>query len=175
MVSEKECLFCKIIRGEISSKKVYEDEETMAILDINPASEGHMLVMPKKHSETIFDVKDDDLKAAIATVKKMCDAIKETLSPDGINVLQNNGQQAGQIISHIHFHVVPRYKTDKIVIGFPRNPTNESELNETLEKLKDAVKTEEFNDEHQIVETKDFAPVDWREEEKTDKRSRWDF
>lgn len=136
MVSERECLFCKIIRGEIPSKKIYEDSRTLAILDINPASEGHVLVMPKKHSETIFEASEEDLQSAVATVKKVSLQIRDALKPEGLNVIQNNGEQAGQVIAHLHFHVLPRYKDDKIMIGFPRNQVDESHLNDIMNKLK---------------------------------------
>ncbi len=153
MVSEEECLFCKIIRGEIPSKKVYEDNNTLAILDINPASEGHVLVMPKKHSETIFEANEEDLKATIATTKKVANKIKSELSPEGLNVIQNNGEVAGQVIAHIHFHVLPRYKDDKIMIGFPRNQTDETQLNDVLNKLK--METEEIEEPPEKEEKKD--------------------
>ncbi|MAH42294.1 HIT family protein [archaeon] len=178
MVSEEDCLFCKIVRGDIPSKKVYEDSETLAILDINPASEGHVLVMPKKHSETLFEVDKEDLKAAISTVQKVSMKIKETLNPDGLNVVQNNGEQAGQVIAHTHFHVVPRYKDDKIIIGFPRDQTDEAKLDEILNKLR--IETEKPVEEPKEPEPakeepqRDFSPTQ-DEEELPKVDDKWDF
>ena len=172
MVSEQDCLFCKIVRGDIPSKKVYENDDTLAILDINPASEGHVLVMPKKHSETIFDSDEEDLKATISTVKLIADKIKDTLNPDGLNVIQNNGEHAGQVIAHTHFHVVPRYKDDKIIIGFPRDPIDEAKLNEILNKLKMETKTPVKS--KPVEEKRDFAPS--KDEEELPKLDdKWDF
>ena len=136
MVNAKECLFCKIIRGEIPSKKVYEDENTIAFLDINPATEGHTLVVGKNHKNNIFDVDENELKQMIQTTKKVAQNIKDKLDPEGVNIVQNNGQKAGQMVSHIHFHVVPRYEDDQVIIQFPREQAQENELDNVLKKIK---------------------------------------
>ena len=106
-----DCIFCKIIKGEIPSKKVYEDDRTMAFLDINPVSEGHTLVIPKKHAENLFDIGKDDLLSVIETVKKVAEQRKKD-GADGVNIIQNNGKPAGQIVEHIHFHIIPRKNGD---------------------------------------------------------------
>lgn len=116
----QDCIFCKIVRNEIPSKKVYEDQDTIAFLDINPANPGHCLVIPKKHAESISDVDENDLKRMVATVRVMAKRIKSSLNADGINVLQNNGRHAGQIVSHIHFHVIPRYPNDQVIITYQK-------------------------------------------------------
>jgi histidine triad (HIT) family protein len=123
------------MKGEIPSKKVYEDDNTFAFLDINPANPGHTLVIPKKHSDSIFEVDEEDLQNAIVTVKKIAVMIKDTLNVEGVNIIQNNGKLAGQIVSHTHFHVIPRKEGDSVVINYPRKQTTEQELDEVVQKL----------------------------------------
>lgn len=107
-----ECLFCKIISGEIPSTKVYEDEHTLAFLDIHPVNIGHTLVIPKKHSANLYETPDETLAQMMAVVKKLSIAIKSAVSADGINIEMNNDPVAGQIIFHTHFHIVPRFSGD---------------------------------------------------------------
>ena len=111
-----ECIFCKIVKNEIPSKKVYEDTDVIAFLDINPANPGHTLVVPKRHAETLLDADEADLKKSIAVVKVIAQRIMSELQADGINVIQNNGRHAGQLVSHFHFHVIPRFPDDKVII-----------------------------------------------------------
>jgi len=103
------CIFCKIIRGEMPCYKIYEDEKIIAFLDINPWTRGHCLVAPKKHFQDIFDVDEETLSALISAVKKISSLAKKKLGAIGVNILQNNGELAGQLVPHIHFHVIPRY------------------------------------------------------------------
>jgi len=107
-----DCIFCKIITGELPSSKVYEDEKIIAFLDIRPANKGHTLVLPKKHYENIFEISDASLTDVILTVKKIAIAVNKAVKCDGINIIQNNNRAAGQIIPHIHFHVIPRFEND---------------------------------------------------------------
>ena len=109
------CVFCAIAAGEIPSFKVYEDELVLAYLDINPFSKGHTLVIPKAHTEGLLDTSDETLAAVIARVKKIAAHLKTALPCDGFNILQNNGQSAGQTVMHVHFHIVPRYDQGPIV------------------------------------------------------------
>ena len=102
------CVFCAIAAGEIPCFKVYEDEGVLAYLDINPFSEGHTLVIPKAHSECLLDTADEALAMVLARVKKVAAHLKEALPCDGFNILQNNGEAAGQTVRHLHFHIVPR-------------------------------------------------------------------
>lgn len=108
------CIFCAIAAGEIPSFKVYEDDLVVAYLDINPFAEGHTLVIPKAHSEGLLDTDDATLAAVIARVKKVAAHLKAALPCDGFNILQNNGEAAGQTVKHIHFHIVPRYGKEAI-------------------------------------------------------------
>ena len=106
------CIFCAIAAGEIPSFKVYEDEQVLAYLDINPFSKGHTLVIPKKHSSGLVDTDDETLAVVIARVKKVAAHLKEKLGCDGFNIVQNNGEAAGQTVRHVHFHIVPRWTGD---------------------------------------------------------------
>ncbi len=130
-----DCLFCKIIRGEIPSRKVYEDKDSVAFLDINPANPGHTLVMPKKHAENIFDADDELLGRVIVAAKVISKKIKESLNADGINVIQNNGRHAGQIVNHIHFHIIPRFANDTVIISYPQIRMEDKDFEEIQKKL----------------------------------------
>ncbi|NCO79705.1 HIT family protein, partial [Candidatus Falkowbacteria bacterium] len=107
-----DCIFCKIAAGELPSFKVYEDEDTLAFLDIRPANYGHTLVIPKKHLVNLEEVDEKVLCQVMGTVKKVGRAIKAGLGAAGYNVMENNDPVAGQIVPHLHFHVVPRKEND---------------------------------------------------------------
>jgi histidine triad (HIT) family protein len=132
-----DCIFCKIINNEIKSQKVYEDDDVIAILDINPINKGHILVIPKKHYETIFDIDDEVLKKTITVVKKIALALKK-MGAEGVNIVQNNGKAAEQHVFHIHFHVVPRYFNDgkKIDTGNRIKYKDDKEMQEYAEKIR---------------------------------------
>jgi histidine triad (HIT) family protein len=107
------CIFCKIIDGEISSEKIYEDERVYAFLDISPKSKGHTLIIPKKHFENIYDVEEEYLCEILKVTKKLSIRVREKLNPDGIKICQNNGEAAGQTVFHIHFHIIPKYENEQ--------------------------------------------------------------
>lgn len=106
------CIFCKIIAGEIPSTRVYEDAHVLAFMDIGPVIKGHTLVIPKQHVDPITAVPPDVLNRVMAVVQKIAKAQMNGLRADGVNILQANGAAAGQVVPHLHFHVVPRFKTD---------------------------------------------------------------
>lgn len=110
-----ECVFCKIISGIIPASKVYSDEKNIAFLDIAPANKGHIIVIPKNHAETITELSDEDLASLIKAVKKVAKALLDEF--DGVNVLQNNKKAAGQLVPHLHFHVIPRNSGDGLDIA----------------------------------------------------------
>lgn len=112
------CIFCAIVAGEIPSFKVYEDDLVLAYLDINPFTKGHTLVIPKTHSANLLETDDETLAAVILRVKKIAAHLKEKLGADGFNILQNNGEAAGQTVHHLHFHIVPRYGEATTEIAF---------------------------------------------------------
>lgn len=105
-----ECIFCKIIKKEIPSDIVYEDDKVIAFLDIHPVNKGHTLVLPKEHNENLFDIPERVLDATMRIVKKIATALNRY--SDGVNLWQNNGKASGQLVDHIHFHIVPRFNGD---------------------------------------------------------------
>ena len=107
-----DCVFCKIRDGQIPSLKVYEDERTLCIMDINPLTRGHCLVLTKAHAATIWDADVADLQAAILTAKRVAEALKAAVRPDGLNMLQANGAAAFQSVFHFHLHLIPRWNND---------------------------------------------------------------
>ncbi len=114
-----DCIFCKIIKGEIPSHKIYGDEHTFAFLDINPISNGHTLVIPKHHHENLLTASEEDTALVAKTVKKIANAVKKTFNADGVNILQANGTAAGQSVFHYHVHVVPRMENDGLHLWPP--------------------------------------------------------
>lgn len=107
-----DCLFCKIIAGEIPSEKVYEDENSFAFLDIKPINPGHTLLVPKKHFTNLYEMPDEILANLAPTIKKLAIAIKKAVSADGINIGMNNDPAAGQLVFHSHIHIMPRFAND---------------------------------------------------------------
>ena len=138
----EDCIFCKIIKGEIPSFKVYEDDKVLAFEDINPISEGHTLVIPKRHAQDLWEIEWGDLTAVHLASKKIIQAIKDTLNPSGVACLQLNGRGANQVVMHYHFHLIPRHE------GTPELPVASWELKEgdmdaikeTAEKIAAAIK-----------------------------------
>ena len=112
-----ECIFCKIVNGEIPAVKVLDEESVLAFMDINPSNKGHMLVVPKNHAENIFEISDGDLSAVMGTVKRCADAVKKALGAEGITVLQLNGKASDQIVPHLHVHIIPRWTNDGLPIS----------------------------------------------------------
>ena len=108
----EECVFCKIRDGRLPAMKVYEDERTLVIMDINPLTSGHCLVLTKAHAATLWESDAEDLQAAIVTAQKVANALREAVKPDGLNVLQANGTAAFQSVFHFHLHLIPRWNKD---------------------------------------------------------------
>lgn len=118
MSADHNCIFCKIIAGEIPSAKVYEDEHVFAFLDISQVTKGHTLVIPKAHVKDIYETSDEIASQLFARVPKIAQAIEKSFNPKGINILSNTGEAAGQSVFHLHLHLIPRYdETD----GFSQN------------------------------------------------------
>jgi histidine triad (HIT) family protein len=113
---KEDCIFCKIVKGEIPSSKVYEDEKFVAFLDIHPANLGHCLVIPKGHYETFNQIPSDVLGEFIKIVQKVSLGINKVVNPDGYNILMNNYKAAGQLVNHAHFHIIPRFNDDNVII-----------------------------------------------------------
>ncbi len=126
------CIFCKIVGGEIPSYKIYEDKDTFAFLDIHPVNPGHTLVIPKAHSYNILDIDPKDWLAVSDTVRKISRILHDAIQADGINLQMNNREHAGQVVDHPHVHVIPRYKGD----GLPHWPGKTYKAGEAEELLK---------------------------------------
>jgi histidine triad (HIT) family protein len=107
-----DCLFCKIIAGQIPALKLFENEHVLAFMDIGPVVKGHALVIPKAHHDSLLQTPDEVLAAVIAGVRRIAQAQQEGIGADGVNVHQANGAAAGQVMPHLHFHVIPRFKHD---------------------------------------------------------------
>ena len=137
-----DCVFCKIRDGQIPSVKVYEDDKTFCIMDINPLNRGHCLVITKVHAATLFESKSDDLAAAINTARRVARAIKSELRPDGLNMLQANGAAAFQSVGHFHLHLIPRFTNDGKGFDWPAVPGDRGEIAKTGEALRAAVAAE---------------------------------
>ena len=130
------CVFCEIVKGNIPSYKVYEDDLCIAILDISQATIGHTLVIPKQHFKNIFEI-DKDLAAHLfKVVTILSKKIAKALNVDNMNILNNNGPIAGQSVDHFHIHIIPRYKDDNLEIKFSSNKLTPEEFNDLLNKIK---------------------------------------
>jgi histidine triad (HIT) family protein len=127
-MADPDCLFCKIVAGEIPATKVHEDDRTVAFMDINPATRGHLLCIPKAHAADIHAISEDDLAAVARTAKAMAGRAVERLGADGVNVLQSSGAVAWQTVFHYHVHVIPRYQGDPLRL--PWNPGGGGDLDE---------------------------------------------
>ena len=130
----EDCIFCKIVKGEIPCSKVYEDENIFAFLDIAPVHKGHTLVIPKKHFETILDVPEQELKELILAVKKVAIAVEKGVDADGFVVTMSNKKAAGQVVPHAHFHIIPRFEDDGLK-HWPKIEYKEGELEEYKNKI----------------------------------------
>ena len=131
-----DCIFCKIANGEISSRTLYEDDNFRVIFDISPASKGHAIILPKKHAANIFEISEEDASKIYVVAKKVATALSEELQCDGVNILQNNGEAAGQSVFHLHMHIIPRYKNDTVNIKWKPTAPDEALLDQLSEKLK---------------------------------------
>lgn len=132
-----DCIFCKIIKGQIPSQEVYEDNDFFAFLDINPVTPGHTLVAPKKHSYNALDTDDDVLEKLGPVLKKVSQAVCRGMGTDSFNLNQNNGKLSGQVVEHLHWHIIPRYEDDGLRL-WPGNPYPEGEDKIVAEKIKAA-------------------------------------
>ncbi len=130
-----DCIFCKIIKGEIPSFTLYEDEEIKVFLDVSPASKGHSLYIPKEHFSSITDVPEEKV-ILLRKLPKIVEKLKISTGATGMNILQNNGKDAGQIIDHLHFHLIPRYPEDHLMDIVPKLQLEENEARKIIENFK---------------------------------------
>ncbi len=139
MSDKKDCIFCKIIKGEIPCYKVYEDEDFFAMLDIHPVNPGHLLLMPKKHSDTFLETDDKIIEKIFVVAKKLAESISRPLKTNDFSFTINNGELAGQIVQHLHIHIIPRFKEDNF-INWPNKALSDEEMKKITEKIKNSLK-----------------------------------
>ncbi len=125
-MKKDDCIFCKLANGDIPTNTVYEDDMFRAILDMGPAAKGHALLLPKDHADNLFELPDDVAREALKTAREVGKKIVSKLGADGLNIVQNNGEVAGQTVMHFHIHIIPRYKNDGQKISWvPGEPSSE--------------------------------------------------
>lgn len=122
------CIFCKIINGEIPSYVLYEDEQFKVILDVNPATKGHALILPKEHYANLYELPEETAADAMKLAQRMMRKMTEKLDCDGFNIVQNNGEAAGQTVFHFHMHLIPRYKNDGEILKYIAGDPGPEEL-----------------------------------------------
>ena len=132
-----DCIFCKIAQGEIPSATLYEDEDFRVILDLGPATRGHALILPKQHYANLYEIPDELAAKAMLTAKKVTSAMKDALPCDGYNVVQNNGEAAGQKVFHFHMHLIPRYKGDGLIFMGEQKPGDMEEIGKVRDLLRE--------------------------------------
>ena len=130
-----DCIFCKIVRGEIPCVKICEDENVLSFLDIGPINPGHALVIPKAHYATLFDTPVEALQQCISVVRRVAPAVFKATGAEGMNVLQNNYRASGQMVDHIHFHLIPRYRGDGFMPVWPAKSITGDALQDMLIKV----------------------------------------
>jgi histidine triad (HIT) family protein len=135
----EDCLFCKIIKGDIPNYTVYQDEKTLALLDINPNTRGHTLVIPIEHASNIIGMEDSNVDAVFRTVRKVVRGLEAALKPDGFNLVVNHGEAAGQLIHHFHCHIIPRYVGDTIEFNAKGITLSEDEFNDLAQKVSNQI------------------------------------
>jgi histidine triad (HIT) family protein len=132
---DPDCLFCKIVAGEIPSTRVREDERTVAFMDINPATRGHVLVIPREHSTNLLEIGEEDLAACAAAAKELTALVSERLGASGVNLLNSCGRDAWQTVFHFHLHVIPRYPGDPLRLPWTPGPGDRDEIAATAAEL----------------------------------------
>lgn len=134
-MKEDNCIFCKIANGEIPSRTLYEDDKFRVILDLGPASKGHALILPKEHYANLYELPDETAGEVMKLAKKMAVQMTESLGCEGFNLVQNNGELAGQTVFHFHMHLIPRYQDDGQKIGWKPQEITQEELEEIRKQI----------------------------------------
>lgn len=134
-MKKEDCIFCKIAAGEIPSTTLYEDEDFRVILDIEPASKGHALILPKEHYANLYELDDEIAAKVLVLAKKLITTLTDILGCDGYNIVQNNGTAAGQTVFHYHMHLIPRYENDNVRIGWAQGKLDEETKKAILERM----------------------------------------
>ncbi len=135
-----ECIFCKLVQGQIPAAKVFEDELTLAFMDLGQVNSGHVLVASKRHARTLLDLTHEEAGAVMQSARRVALAAQAAFEPEGITLLQANGAVAGQTVGHFHIHVLPRHAGDGVDLAWPRKDPGPAALNQYAEQLKAALK-----------------------------------
>lgn len=136
MRTDPDCIFCKIVAGDIPCFKLFEDNHTLAFMDINPANSGHVLAVPKEHWEDLYAVPDSLIAATVQTAKRIAEAANKALHPHGVNLVQANGPGAAQSVFHFHIHVLPREKDDELKLNWGPKPGDIADIEASFAKIK---------------------------------------
>jgi histidine triad (HIT) family protein len=136
MTLDADCIFCRIIRREVPSFRVFEDDRTLAFMDIHPANPGHVLVIPKLHSESLFALDPDDLTATVLLAQRLAQAVQKALQPYGLNIVQANGPGAAQSVPHFHWHVLPRAEDDRLLMNWPLQSGDMAAIADAAERIR---------------------------------------
>ncbi len=135
-MSEPDCIFCKIVAGELPAQIVDEDERTVAFMDINPGTRGHLLVVPRRHARDLLEIDQEDLAATMSAAQRMAGRVVERLDADGVNLLNCCGETAWQTVFHFHVHVIPRYDDDPLRLPWIPAPGDPAEIEATAQALR---------------------------------------
>ena len=139
LIMKEDCIFCKIAKGEIRSATVYEDSHFTVILDVNPATKGHCLIIPKEHFDNIYDLDGETAGKLFALATCIARAMRDALKCDGLNLVQNNGEIAGQTVNHFHLHLIPRYEADGLNLNWPQQEISAEQLEEIRQSIKKSI------------------------------------
>ena len=135
-MTEPDCIFCQIVAGELPARIIDEDERTIAFMDINPATRGHALVIPRRHARDLLEIEPDELNATVLAAQRLAIRVKERLRPDGINLINSCGAAAWQTVFHFHVHVIPRYQGDPLRLPWTPGPGDTGEIDAAAEQLR---------------------------------------
>jgi len=132
---KEDCIFCKLANGDIPTNALYEDDIVKAIFDLSPASMGHIIILPKEHFDDLYSIDEETAVHVFKVATKLAKAIKESLNCDGMNILQNNGEIAGQTVFHFHMHIIPRYVGDHVKFAWNQGKISEDEIKDLTKKI----------------------------------------
>ncbi len=136
MAADPDCIFCKIVAGEVPCFKLFENADTLAFMDINPVHDGHCLIIPKVHYPTVFEIAPEAMAAAARTAMRLAKAVNAAVGPDGLNLVQSNGPGATQSVGHFHIHVLPRELGDELLVNWPLKPGDMTQIAEIAERIR---------------------------------------
>lgn len=135
-MKKDDCIFCKLANGDIPTNTLYEDDYVRVIFDAEPAAEGHVLILPKEHFDNIYELDDDTAGHVFKVAKKIATAMNKTLDMDGLNVVQNNGEAAGQTVFHFHMHIIPRHNDDTVNVGWKKHKVSSERIKDITDEVR---------------------------------------